>query len=125
MREEGSERKSMSEKERREMEEQEKTSEVWIEESAERHEGASADLLKEEEEKGKTPRVGTDVPSSESKTIINPPSSGGKILKGKEGTAAGARCGITSKPCDRWKIVTSIQDVDIKYILLSTFINTV
>ena len=97
MREEGSEKKSMSEKERREMEEQEKTSEVWIEESKER---ASSDIT-QQEEKGKTPRVDSDLPTFEGKTIVNPPSGGGKILKGKQGTAAGARCGITSKPCDR------------------------
>lgn len=84
MREEGSERKSMSEKERMEMEEQEKTSEVWATEKEERMEKASGDIAE-----------------GQAKTIVNPPSSGGKILKGKQGEAAGARCGVTSKPCDR------------------------
>ena len=98
MREEGSERKSMSEKERKEMEEQEKTSEVWIEESKER---ASSDITIQEE-KGKTPRVDSDLPTFEGKTVVNPPSGGGKILKGSRGeTAAGARCGYPSRPCDR------------------------
>lgn len=84
MKEEGSERKSMSEKK---MMEEEKTAEVWTEEKMERHERASADLLKENE-KGET--------------IINPPSAGGKLLKGTRGeNAAGARCGYPSKPCDR------------------------
>lgn len=77
----------MAEEERKHMSEEEKTSEVWTEEKKERHERASADLLKENE-KGET--------------VINPPSSGGKILKGTRGeTAAGARCGYPSKPCDR------------------------
>ena len=85
MREEGSERKGMSEKERREMEEQEKTSEVWATEKEERMERASGDITEEQE-----------------KTTVNPTSSGGKILKGTRGeTAAGARCGYPSKPCDR------------------------
>ncbi|WP_424355191.1 hypothetical protein [Methanobacterium sp. MBAC-LM] len=98
MREEGSERKSMSEKERKEMEEQEKTAEVWIEESKER---SSSDITKQEE-KGKTPRVDSDLPTFEGKTIVNPPEGGGKILKGSRGeTAAGAKCGYPSKPCDR------------------------
>lgn len=87
MREEHSERKSMSEEERKMMEEQEKTAEVWVEEKEERHEKASADLLRENE-KGET--------------IINPPSAGGKVLKGSRGeTAAGAKCGYPSKPCNR------------------------
>ena len=84
MREESSEKKSMSEKERNEMEEQEKTSEVWATEKEERIEKASGDIAEGQE-----------------KTTVNPPSGGGKILKGKQGTAAGARCGITSKPCNR------------------------
>ena len=84
MREEGSERKSMSEEERKMMKEQEKTSEVWETEKEERMERASGDIA------GKT-----DVK-------VNPPSAGGKILKGSKGeTAAGARCGYPSKPCDR------------------------
>ncbi len=87
MAEERSERKSMSEEERRIMEENEKTAEVWETEKKERHERASADLLKENET---------------GETVINPPSSGGKLLKGTRGeTAAGAICGYPSKPCDR------------------------
>ena len=85
MAEKGSERKPMSEEEM--MKEQEKTAEVWETEKEERRERASADLLKENE-KGET--------------VINPPSAGGKVLKGSRGeTAAGARCGYPSKPCDR------------------------
>ncbi len=84
--------------ERNEMEEQEKTSEVWIEESKER---ASSDITRQEE-KGKTPRVDSDLSTFEGKTTVNPPSGGGKILKGSRGeTAAGAKCGYPSKPCDR------------------------
>ncbi|MGB9978544.1 hypothetical protein [Methanobacterium sp.] len=79
-------------------EEEEKTSEVWIEESKER----TSSAVEEEHEKGKTPRVDTDLPTFEGKTTVNPPSGGGKILKGTRGeTAAGARCGYPSKPCDR------------------------
>jgi hypothetical protein len=85
MNEEQSERKSMSEKERREMEEQEKTSEVWATEKEERIEKASGDISEGHE-----------------KTTVNPPSGGGKILKGTHGeTAAGAKCGYPSKPCNR------------------------
>ena len=72
--------------ERKRMEEEEKTSEVWATEKEERMEKASGDIAEAQE-----------------KTVVNPPSGGGKILKGKQGTAAGARCGITSKPCDRGK----------------------
>lgn len=69
------------------MTEEEKTAEVWETERKERHERASGDLLKENE-KGET--------------IVNPSTAGGKILKGTKGeTAAGARCGYPSKPCDR------------------------
>jgi len=84
MREEGSERKSMSEEERKMMEEQEKTSEVWETESKERMERASGDI------------------AGETGVVVNPPSAGGKVLKGSRGeTAAGARCGYPSKPCNR------------------------
>jgi hypothetical protein len=101
MKEEQSEKRGMRKKDLP-PEEEEKTAEVWIEESKERHEGASADLLKEEMEKGKTPRVEADLPTFEGETVVNPPSGGGKILKGTRGeTAAGARCGYPSKPCDR------------------------
>ena len=70
--------------ERKHMKEEEKTSEVWATEDEERMEKASGDIAEAQE-----------------KTTVNPPSGGGKILKGKHGTAAGARCGITSKPCNR------------------------
>ncbi len=84
MKEESSGREGMSEKERKEMEEQEKTSEVWTTEKKERMERASGDIAEK-----------TDV-------TVNPTTAGGKILKGTRGeTAAGARCGYPSKPCDR------------------------
>lgn len=84
MNEEGSERKGMSKKERREMEEQEKTSEVWATEKEERMERASGDI------------------AEKTNITVNPPTAGGKVLKGTRGeTAAGARCGYPSKPCDR------------------------
>ncbi len=72
------------ESEMKRMKEEEKTSEVWATEKEERMEKASGDIAEEQE-----------------KTTVNPPSSGGKILKGKQGKAAGARCGVTSKPCNR------------------------
>ena len=77
MNEEQSERKSMKE--------EEKTSEVWATEKEERMEKASGELSEGQE-----------------KTTVNPPSGGGKILKGSRGeTAAGAKCGYPSKPCNR------------------------
>lgn len=85
MREEGSKKKGMSEKERMPMEEEEKTAEVWETEKEERMERASGDIAEGQE-----------------KTTVNPSSSGGKILQGTHGeTAAGARCGYPSKPCNR------------------------
>ncbi|MEN6291127.1 MAG: hypothetical protein ABFC34_03200 [Methanobacterium sp.] len=84
MKEEESERKGMSEKERKEMEEQEKTAEVWTTEKKERMERASGDI------------------AEKTNIIVNPTTAGGKILNGTQGeTAAGARCGYPSKPCDR------------------------
>lgn len=74
--------------------EEEKTSEVWETEKEERMERASGDILKEESADLLKKEYGGDV-------IVNPPTAGGKILKGAEGMkAAGARCGYPSKPCD-------------------------
>ena len=85
MREEQSEKKGMARKEDLPPEEEEKTSEVWATEKEERMERASGDIAEEQE-----------------KITVNPTSSGGKILKGTRGeTAAGAKCGYPSKPCDR------------------------
>ena len=78
MEEKSFERKHMTEEEKKMMEEQEKTSEVWATEKEERMEKASEDI------------------AGKGKTIVNPPSAGGKILK----NAAGARCGYPSKKCD-------------------------
>jgi hypothetical protein len=61
--------------------EEEKTSEVWEDEEKERHERASAELLREDEK-------GT--------TVVNPSTSGGKILEGPKGKAAGAKNGYPS-----------------------------
>ena len=97
MKEEQSEKRGMR-KEDLPPEDEEKTAEVWIEESKER----SSTSISKQEEKGKTPRVDADLPTFEGKTVVNPSSGGGRILKGTRGeTAAGARCGYPSKPCDR------------------------
>ena len=75
MREEQSEKRGMRKKDLP-PEEEEKTSEVWIDEEKERHEGASAELLNENEKHG---------------AIINPSTAGGKTLNGSKGSAAGGK----------------------------------
>ena len=74
-----------SETEKRKESGEEKTEEIWPGEET----APSSAIAKknEEEEKGKTPRVYTDLPTFEGKEIVNPPDGGGKILK----NAVGAR----------------------------------
>ena len=87
MKEEHSERKGIR-KEDLPPEEEEKDVEAWETEDKERMERASADIVEKELKK--------------ENIIVNPSTSGGKILKGsKGGTGVGAKCGYPSKPCDR------------------------
>ena len=86
--------------------EQDKTSEIW---SREDNATTSSDVEKEYE-KGKTPRVDSDLATSEFKTTVNPPDGGGKILK----NAAGARNhlpGATNNPNFKMETVKKAEEV--------------
>ncbi len=69
-------------KKENEYQEQEKTGEIWKEDDA----VTTSSDVEREYEKGKTPRVDSDLEGDE-KIIVNPPDGGGKILK----DAVGAR----------------------------------
>ncbi|MGB9938069.1 MAG: hypothetical protein ACPK7O_10150 [Methanobacterium sp.] len=84
-----------------------KTGEVWTEEDKVT---TSSDVEKEYE-KGKTPRVDSDLQGSE-RVIVNPPDSGGKILKDAVG-ARGHNPGYgTSEGVNRSEVERAAEDIE-------------